>query len=453
MISVRRAGPVAVLLRDSLLAANPTFRRYWLGRLGSYAGDQIARTALLIAVFDRYGPRAVGWMLLASTAPRLLGPVLGALADRFDQRRLMVGCDAAQAAVYVVLALLVPSLPAILVLTAVGTGLATAFTPAGRCLVPQMVGMDRLPAANAQLAAAVNTGIAAGPALGGLLLAATDLRVTLLVNAATFVLSAALLAAPGFRAVTAAVAPVPAIDSPGVPAGSGLAPAAVPPGSGVVATAHPVTDTSVLGDLRAGLRVVWSTPVVRVVSFTLLVSVVFAALDNVAVVPFGRGVLHASDALVGAMGTGYGIGMAVAPMLLMMRRDYRPDRVLAVALLGFGAGTVLTACSPVLGLALLGQALAGAGNGWQNVATDTLIQRGAPQGRLGAVFGTVYTAPYAAEVVAYAVGGPLLAMMGARWVLALAGAGVLATLLVGYPALVRALNRPAPAAEPLPSTT
>src|SRR5690348_18353260 len=104
MTSVRRAGRVTVLLRDSLLAANPTFRRYWLGRLGSYAGDQIARTALLIAVFDTHGARALGWLLLAGTAPRLLGPVLGTLADRFDQRRLMVGCDTAQAAIYVLLA-------------------------------------------------------------------------------------------------------------------------------------------------------------------------------------------------------------------------------------------------------------------------------------------------------------------------------------------------------------
>jgi MFS family permease len=443
--------PAAV--RDSLLATNPTFRRYWLGRLGSYAGDQIARTALLIAVFDTHGARALGWLLLASTAPRLLGPVLGTLADRFDQRRLMVGCDIAQALVYTLLAVLAPALPAILALTAAGTALATAFTPAGRCLVPRIVGMERLAAANAQLATAVNTGIAAGPAVGGLLYASAGLRGTLLVNAATFVLSAALLAAPGFRPAAPGIEPGPAVDSPGVPAGSGLAPAAVPPGSGVVATVHPVPQTSVLGDLRAGLGVVWSTPVVRAISLTLLGSVVFAALDNVAVVPFGLRVLGVDDAVVGLLGTGYGVGMAVAPMLLVLNRSWRPERVLLLALLGFGTGTVLTAMSPVLGLALLGQAVAGAGNGWQNVATDTLIQRGAPRGRLGAVFGTVYTAPYAAEVVAYAIGGPLLAMMGPRWLLLLAGAGVLGTLAVGYPALVRALRRAAPSTEPLPQTT
>jgi MFS family permease len=441
-----------VARRTWLLTTNPTFRRYWLGRLGSYAGDQVARTALLIAVFQLHGARALGWLLLASTAPRLLGPVLGVLADRFDQRRLMVGCDTAQAAVYLLLAVFAPSLPAILVLTAAGTTLATVFSPAGRCLVPRMVGMPRLAAANAQLAVAVNTGIAAGPALGGLLFATAGLQATLIVNAATFVLSAVLLAAPGFR-FAAPQTPPAAGDSPGVPAGSGLAPAAVPPGSGVVAQTAPVPDASVLDDLRAGLRIVWSTPIVRAVSLTLLVSVVFAALDNVAVVPFGLNVLQVGDGTVGLLGTAYGLGMVLAPMLLVMRRgEYRSERVLMYALLGLGAGTLLTGGVPVLGLALAGQALAGAGNGWQNVATDTLIQRAAPAQRLGAVFGTVYTAPYAAEMVAYAVGGPLLAMTDPRWLLVASGVGVLGTLAVGYPALVRALNRP-PRTEVVPQAT
>jgi len=55
-------------------------------------------------------------------------------------------------------------------------------------------------------------------------------------------------------------------------------------------------------------------------------------------------------------------------------------------------------------------------------------------------------------MVAYAVGGPLLAMTDPRWLLVAAGAGVLGTLTVGYPALVRALNRP-PRTEVVPQTT
>ncbi|GAA5183964.1 hypothetical protein GCM10023322_24410 [Rugosimonospora acidiphila] len=439
-------------LRGSPLAASPAFRRFWVGRLASYSGDQIARTALLIAVFDRHGGAAVGWLLLVSTAPRLLGPLLGALADRFDQRRLMVGCDVAQAVTYLVIAVTMPSLPVLLGLTALGTGLATLFTPAGRSLVPRLVGAARLPAANAQLAVAVNGGVAAGPALGGLLLAGAGLRVTLLVNAATFVLSAALLAAPGFRGRTASSAPPQPMappqpaglphsgDSPGVPAGSGVGPAAVPPGSGVVASAAPKPRESVLADLREGLAVAWADRVVRTVALTLLVGVAFAALDNVAVVPFGREVLHASDAAVGALGTGYGVGMALAPMLLTLGASFRARRVLAMGLLAFGTGTALTGVMPALGLALIGQALAGAGNGWQNVANDTLIQQRVAPERLGAVFGTVYAFPYAAEVLAYAVGGPLLAGMGPRWLLVVAGVGVLGTLACALPALGRAVH-------------
>jgi MFS family permease len=371
---------------------------------------------LLISVFDRHGGAAVGWLLLVSTAPRLLGPVLGAVADRFDQRRLMVGCDLAQAVIYAALALAMPSLPVLLALTAAGTGCATLFTPAGRCLVPRMVGMDRVPAANAQLAVAMNAGLAAGPALGGILLATTGLTATLLVNAATFVGSALLLAAPGFRTTTD-----PDEQEDGRP------------------------ELGVGGLLRDGLVTAWGNRVVRMVSLLLLFAVVFAALDNVAVVPFGRGVLHAGDALVGTLGTGYGVGMVIAPVLLSMRRSYRPHLVLLLAMLAFGIGTLATGLTPVLWLALAGQALAGAGNGWENVANDTLIQQHVPAHRLGTVFGTVYTFPYAAEVLAYTAGGPLLAHLGPRWVLGIAGGGVLATLALGYPFLSRAVRRSIPA--------
>jgi predicted MFS family arabinose efflux permease len=402
----------------SPLAADPAFRRYWLGRLTSYAGDQVARTALLIAVFDRQGGGGVGLLLLVSTAPRLLGPLLGAVADRFDQRRLMIGCDIAQAVLYAIIALTLPPLPVLLALTALGTGFATLFTPAGRSLIPRLVAPQRLPAANAALAVAMNVGIAAGPALGGLLLAGTGLTVTLLVNAVTFAVSAVLLAAPGFGTAQ----PAAASDAP-----------------------EPLLGTV----LRAGLAAAWHNGVVRVVALMLLVGVLFAALDNVALVPYGRGELHASPALVGALGAGYGLGMAAAPLLLALRRSFRADLVLYLALLGFATGTLLTGAYPAFGLALVGQALAGAGNGWQNVANDTLIQQHVPAHRLGTVFGTVYTFPYAAEVLAYAAGGLLLDHLGPRPVLGIAGLGVLATLAAGYPALSAALRRgQGPAAPP-----
>jgi MFS family permease len=394
-------------MSHSLFASNPTFRRYWVARLASYAGDQIARTGLLIAVFEREGADALGLLLLASTAPRLFGPLLGAVADRFNQRRIMIGCDVAQAAIYLVIAVTSPSLPVLLALLALAAGFATLFTPASRCLVPQVVGAERIGAANARLAIATNAGLAAGPLLGGLLLAGTGLTVTLLVNAATFALSALLLAAPGFR-----------LGEPARPSAERL---------GSV--------------LREGVAVVRGNPVARSVSVMLLGGVVFAALDNVAVVPLGLATLHVSPAVVGALGTVYGLGMALAPMALTRGDTFRADRVLYVSLVAYAAGTLLTGVSWVIAVALLGQMVAGAGNGWQNVANDTLIQQHVPSVHLGTVFGTVYTFPYAAQVLAYAVGGPLLTLLGPRWLLGVAGTGVLLTLALGYPMLATATRR------------
>jgi len=389
----------------SLIRTHPDFGRYWAARLVSYAGDQIARTALLIAVFDRHGGAALGLVLIAGTAPRLLGPALGALADRFDQRRIIVVCDVAQALLYVAIAALAPPLPVLLALVAAAATAATAFTPAGRSLLPRLVGKDELGAANAQLAVGVNVGFAAGPALGGLLLAGVGLTATLLVDAATFVVSAALVAGVRTLSVSAAAAGRP---------------------FGVI--------------VREGLATVRGNPVVRAVSTGFLVMVTFAALDNVALVPFGRDDLGASSVEIGLLGSLYGIGMVLGPMMIARARM---DLVLYGAFAALGAGTLLTGASPVIALALAGQALAGAGAGWHNVAADTLIQQHVPSDRLGTVFGTVYMFPYAAEVIAYAAGTSLLATAGPRGVLFLSGLGILATLALVAPLLTRARLAPA----------
>ncbi|MFI6265182.1 MFS transporter [Micromonospora sp. NPDC051006] len=359
-------------------------------------------------MFDRYGGAAVALLLLAWTVPRLLGPLLGALADRFDQRRLMVGCDTAQALIYLAVALLAPPLPVLLALVTAATTAATAFTPAGRSLLPRLVGPERLPAANAHLATGVNIGFAAGPAVGGVLLATLGLTTTMLVNVATFVLSALLI--NGVRALSAAT-----------------------PGR----RAEPFGRV-----LSEGLRVVRGHGVVRAISVGFLVMVSFAALDNLAIVPLGRAELNASEVTIGLLGTAYGVGMVLGPMSIARAgARTRMDLVLYGALAALGLGTLVTGVSPVIALAVAGQAAAGIGAGWHNVAADTLIQQSVPAERLGVVFGTVYMFPYAAEALAYAVGAPLLAAAGPRWVLVISGLGVLAALGLVAPLLARALGR------------
>lgn len=386
---------------------NAAFHRYWTARLVSYAGDQIARTALLVAVFDRHGGAAVGLLLLAATVPRLFGPLLGALADRFDQRRVIVVCDLAQAVLYTAIALLSPSLPVLLGLVAAASVAATTFTPAGRSLLPELVVPERLGTANARLAVGVNIGFAAGPALGGVLLATVGLTPTLLLDVATFGVSAALVVGlPGPARRAAAGRPLRRV-------------------------------------LRDGLGVVRGNLVVRAVACGFLTLVMFAALDNVAVVPLVRDTLGAGPVAVGALTSAYGVGMVAGPLLIARRADrLRIDLMLYASIVVLGAGTLLTGVSYAVAVAVAAQAVAGAGAGWHNVAADTLVQRHVPAGSLGTVFGTIYLFPYAAEVLAYLTGAALLGAVGPRGLLIVSGLGVTATLAVVVPLLSRTRERP-----------
>ncbi|NMO49774.1 MFS transporter [Actinoplanes sp. TBRC 11911] len=394
---------------------NAAFHRYWTARLVSYAGDQIARTALLVAVFDRYGGTAVGFLLIAATVPRLFGPALGALADRYDQRRIIVVCDLSQAVLYTAIALLSPSLPVLLALVAAASVAATTFTPAGRSLLPDLVGRDRLGEANARLAVGVNTGLAAGPALGGVLLSVAGLTPTLLLDVLSFLVSAALVA--GLRPLARRGA----------------------------TTAQPLRAV-----LRDGLGVVRTNQVVRAVAFGFLLMVTFAALDNVALVPLVQDGLGAGPVAVGLLTSAYGVGMVAGPLLIARRADrVRIDLILYASLLAIGTGTILTGLSFAVVAAVAAQALAGAGAGWHNVAADTLVQRHVPADRLGTVFGTIYFFPYAAEMLAYVAGAALLGAVGGRWLLVISGLGVTATLALVLPLLSGALSatRRAPGAD------
>jgi MFS family permease len=104
--------------------------------------------------------------------------------------------------------------------------------------------------------------------------------------------------------------------------------------------------------------------------------------------------------------------------------------LLLLGWVGSGVGTILTGVAPLVVFAMLGQAVAGLGNGIENIAADTLIQRAVPREMLGRIFGLVATAPFAGSTLAYAAGGFLLDLTGSpRTVFVIGGVGVLMVLV------------------------
>lgn len=372
------------------------FRVLWWSRAISFAGDGIGRTALVLHAAAN-GAAAVSLVLLAIALPRFLGPLAGALADRLDQRRLMAVCETGQAVVFVVLAVVVPPLPVLVGLVLVSGGFATAFVPAGRSAVPSLVPAAALGRANALLGTAFNLQVAVGPTVGGLAVEFAGARVAFAINAVTFLVSALVLTR------------LPALRPSGV-------------------------RTGLWAGTVAGLRFVATTPGPRGLVLSLFVAVSFAAIDNVALVFLVSGELGGSAAEFGLTQAAFGVGMLVASTVLVVGRGSAV--LLLVGGLALGAtGTVGTALLPTVLAVAAAQAVAGMGNGVENVATDTLVQRLTPRHLLGRAFGAVGTAAQLGSAVAYVVAGPLIGALGPRGAFLFAGVGCGVALLLAVPAL------------------
>jgi MFS family permease len=133
-------------------------------------------------------------LLVGDFAPALLGPLAGTVVDRFDLRRVMVGCGLAQALLVGLTALWLPALPMLLVLVALRAVVAQVFQPASRAAVPALVRPDDLAGANAAIGFGTNVGEAVGPLAAAVVIPLLGIRGALLVDAASFLVSVAMLA-------------------------------------------------------------------------------------------------------------------------------------------------------------------------------------------------------------------------------------------------------------------
>lgn len=401
--------------RPRLLRTNPAFRRLFLARSASFTGDGAALVALLLYVKGAHDSGgAVAGLLLAMSLPRVLGPFAGALADRMDRRVLMVGCDLGQASLFAVIALTLPSYPLLLVLVTATSILTTAFEPASRSAMPALVDDVHLPAANALLGTAFNLQIAVGPLLGGALVTGLSVRGAIAANAVSFLISAVLL-----------------MRLPGQ----------------TTTTEH--EREHLLADTRDGLRFVRGHAVARAIVVTLFVGVSFAALDNVALVFLARDNLRASEFGFGALNAAFGIGMILASLVLLrVGTRYGARRMFLAGWLISAVGTFATGLAPILVVAIGMQILAGSGNGLDNIARDTLIQRTVPDAMLGRVYGLTGTAAFLSSGLAYAAGGALLGLMSARTVFLIAGSGTFAAVLLARAMLPRSAGEEVTATQP-----
>ncbi|MFF8883560.1 MFS transporter [Streptomyces flaveolus] len=189
---------MAVISGSSALLRDQRFVLLAAARTISVLGNGFARVALAFAVLalPGAGPGRLSLVMACQSLPLVFLLAGGVIADRMSRSRLMVIADGVGALAYSGLAAMTLSghapLGAMCALAAIA-GLASAlFAPAVEGVVPLVVPPDRLQQANGLLRMSTNTCLFLGLALSGLVVAWLGAGWALALNAASYVVSAAL---------------------------------------------------------------------------------------------------------------------------------------------------------------------------------------------------------------------------------------------------------------------
>lgn len=344
MSSPQLSAPTSHRVRSVL--AIPAFRRLWLVTAGSATGEWLsllALSALATQLASGYQAQsfALGGVVATKLLPALLlGPLAGALADKFDRRHVMVVCDVLRFGLFVSIPI-VGSLVWLFVAVFLIEICAMFWIPAKDAAVPNLLRRpDQVETAN-QLALVVTYGVAVllasglfavlsrtGSMLGGDAGETTTLYVALAITGLAYLV----------MAITVWF---------GIPEISGRSDGRRAAAPGVIAL------------LRDGATFVVGTPLIR----GLVAGIIGAFAAGGTVV--GSGTLYAASLgggnaayglLFGAVFVGLALGMGAAPG---MARRIPHNRLFGAAIVAAGAALVLVAVAPHLLVAIAAVALVG----------------------------------------------------------------------------------------------
>ena len=185
-----------------LVRGNRGFRQLWLGQVVSQMGDWFDTIALYTIILNLTGSgRAIGLLLVARFVPSFVfGSLSGVVADRFSRRSIMIVADLLRAVV--VLGFLfvrrADQLWIVYFLTVLQLTFATFFEPAKTAVIPSIVSDRELVAANAISSVTWSVMLTLGAAIGGVVTGWFGTDVAFVLDALTYLLSAALIASVRF---------------------------------------------------------------------------------------------------------------------------------------------------------------------------------------------------------------------------------------------------------------
>jgi putative nucleotidyltransferase with HDIG domain len=384
---------------SEVLAIAP-FRRLWLGQGVSYFGDMMNTTGLAIMLFVLTGSASVVALgLIAKAIPTVaLGLIAGPIVDRFDRQRVMIVADVIRAVLTVTIPFLALHwLPGVFVAVALVATASTFFNPAKQAIIPNLVPPKLLVKANGLVVSSERAMELLGYSLAGIIAGAISWIPLFLIDAATYLFSAAtLLGVPDLLRSAAK------------------------------------RQLRIVEDIVEGTRFIRHNAVLRSTMALTVMGAFFGGMTVPTLIvlayrhlnagPSGYGVLEA------VIGGGAIVGAFAAPQLV---QRYRAGMLILAGVAGVGACYALTGLLRSFPYALLFLFTCGAASTVYLIPLISVTQREAPDHIRGRVMSSRFLLAQGGLLAGMALAGPLNDRLGAPLVFGLAGTMLVIAALVG----------------------
>ncbi|MCW3069678.1 MAG: major facilitator superfamily 1 [Solirubrobacterales bacterium] len=392
------------LARIRRVLGHRDFRFLWLAQSASVIGDNIVLVALALFVIQQTGSATdLGLVLAAQSLPLVTFLLIGGVwADRLPRHRVMIATDVVRFTLHALLAVLIFAGSVRIwqvVLIEVAFGSAEAFfRPAANGLLPQTVPESEIQQATAVTTMSNNVAEFAGPALATALVLGAGAGWAFAVDAATFLLSAALLSRVRPRrrgAALAATAPAP-------PAGSEEAPVAQPPKA-----------PGMWAELRDGLREVRS----RVWVWATLASFCVALFCGLApwyvLGPVVAREQYGDLGVYGIVEAAFGLGTVLGSLTGVVWRPRYPMRLAMLGMMLWPLSAILYAAGVTLAVVVPTSLIAGTGLALFDVWWLTALAERIPAEKLSRVTSYDWMVSLGLLPLGYVLAGPLASALGA----------------------------------------
>ena len=400
------------------LNRDPQFLRLWAAETISHFGSSITGIALPFVAITLLGagPLEVAILNLADFLPFLLiGLLAGALVDRLPRRAVLIGGDLGRAA----LILTIPAayLAGLLTLTQLivvgfSVGVLTVFFDvAYQAYLPSLIGRKDLVEGNSKLEFSRSASGLLGPGLGGLLVEVLRAPVAMIVDAASFLVSALFLATIKDR-------PAAADSTSGVAAQRS------------VTQPEQTARGAMRNEIAEGLRFVFGHPVLRTIGAATATSNLFSSIGGAAFMLFAINELKMSPALIGVAFSLGSVGGLVASLIAgPLSRRFGVGRVIVatVALGGpfefaVGLGSAGADAINLLLIAAAGFVMGGSGTIY-NINQVSLRQAITPEAMSGRMNATMRWFVWGTMPIGSIIGGIIGETLGVRAAILIGGAG------------------------------